>query len=65
MPCEFMVNTKYPITEVTRLNYVGETSYYIRVPIRLVKSGKFPFPNMQPLLISIESKDKIVITPIK
>jgi hypothetical protein len=55
----------YPIKEITRLNYVGDTSYYIRVPLRLVKSGKFPFPNLQPLIMSIESKDRIVITPVK
>jgi hypothetical protein len=60
-----MENSEYPIKETTRLTYVGDASYYIRIPKKLVETGKFPYKNMQPLIIEIVSKDRIVITPLK
>jgi hypothetical protein len=56
---------KYPIKEITRLNLMGNRCYYIRIPAKLAKSGLFPVDNLSPLLITIESKDRIVITRLK
>jgi hypothetical protein len=60
-----MVDTKYPIKDTTRLTFVGKKTYYIRIPKDMVLAGKFPYINMQPLVITVESKDRIVITPVK
>jgi len=59
-----MVDTKYPLKDTTKLTHIGKT-YYIRVPFFLVKSGLFPVGNMIPVLMTIESEDRIVVTRVK
>ncbi len=63
-----MTQETYPIREVTRVNRIGTKGFestYIRVPANLYKSGKFPFKNLQSLIMSIESEDMIVIRLVK
>lgn len=60
-----MVDNKTIPKMPTRVTKVGNNSTYIRVPSTMIKDGSFPFKRGQPLILAVESKGKIVITPVK
>jgi hypothetical protein len=62
---ETQSNIGYPIKDISRVCVIGNGTIYIRIPRRLVDLGQVSLPNRQPLLITIENENRIVITPYK
>lgn len=58
-----MDEPKYPISDVSRVTWVGD-SVYIRVPAKMARSGKFAFQKNQPVTITVESDKRVVITAV-
>lgn len=59
-----MDEPKYPISDVSRVTWVGDGSVYIRIPAKMAHSGTFPFKKNQPVVVTVESDKRVVITAV-